>query len=377
MVAVGVEAMSSRSILVLAILVATLALPGASALGEEVFGAVDATHAFVSGTVAHAYHDAVAPLVWDETPQEEAARERQQSTYSSGDGRDAPHEHDAPSAQGEEEQAAQPGFVPSVSSLVPIPVTELGPAPKLDLAYLTSQVHDLSPLAPAQAPAAAPRVAAPAGPAPVGAAAAEPVASAAIVISPVAVAITAAAATAATTGSAAATVWERARRFLWLGLLYSRIAKERLLDHGSRERLLATIRATPGLAVADIAERTGLPRNTVTYHLRVLERERLVSSTRNGRNRLFFAPGSIEKRDQADALATLRHETTLAMARAIGETPGVDQKQLCARVGVSPSLAHWHADRLVASGVVDKRREGRSVRYYPGAAFGAVSARAA
>lgn len=369
--------MSPRTILVFAILVASLALPGASALGEEVFDTVDATRAHASGTAATAYQELVAPLFAEETPQEEAARESEERSRASRHSHDGTHDQSAEPAPAEEETAAQPGLARPLSSLVPLPVTGIGAAPKLDLAYLTSHVQTLAPLAPAEAPAAAPRVAAPAGPAPIAAAAADAGAPDAPAIDPIAVAVTAAAATAATTGSAVASLWERARRFLWLGLLYSRIAKERLLDHGSRERLLATIRATPGLAVADLAERTALPRNTVTYHLRVLERERLVSSTRNGRNRLFFAPGSLEKRDQAEAMATLRHETSLALARAIGESPGVDQKQLCARVGVSPSLAHWHADRLVASGVVDKRREGRSVRYYPGAAFDVVQARAA
>lgn len=376
MAAAGVEAMSPRIIPVLAILVASLALPGASALGE-VLDTVDETRSYAEATIATAYQEVVAPLFADETPQEEAARENEERSRSSSHTHDAAHDHGSQPAPADDEPAAKPSLARSVTALVPIPVTEIGAAPRLDLTYLTSHVESLSPLAPAEAPAAGPRVAAPVGPAPTEATGADAGAADALALDPIAVAVTAAAATAATTGSAAATLWERARRFLWLGLLYSRIAKERLLDHGSRERLLGTIRATPGLAVADLAERTGLPRNTVTYHLRVLERERLVSSTRNGRNRLFFAPGSLEKRVQADAMATLRHETTLAMARAIGETPGVDQKALCARVGVSPSLAHWHADRLVASGVVDKRREGRSVRYYPGAAFEIVSARAA
>ena len=183
--------------------------------------------------------------------------------------------------------------------------------------------------------------------------------------------------TAAAQQGAAGHLWERLRRLGFLALLYSRIAKERLLDHGSRERLLDAIRAKPGQAVADLVTTTGIPRNTVTYHLRVLEREGLASSTRNGRNRLFFAPGSLPQRASADAIATLRHQTTLAVAKQIGARPGVDQKAICETLGLSPSLAHWHADRLVATGLVDKRREGRFVRYYPGASFGIVEGRAA
>jgi len=361
--------MTSRIFTVLA-LVAVLALPSASALGEEVYATVDEVYAYSVGIAESAYTEVVDVLAGDTSGETEEA--------AAGEGEDADqHAHDgaqddAPPA---EEDAEEPTLLRPLRGLAPVPVVTDGPLPRIDLAYLDEQVQSLSPLAPA-APAAAPRAAAPLAPSSVEMAPAADAAPPAPV-APLAVAVTAAAATAASTGSAMAALWERVRRFGWLALLYSRIAKERLLDHASRERLLDAIRQKPGLAVADLAKETSLPRNTVTYHLRVLERERLASSTRNGRNRLFFAPGALPQRANADGFAALRHETTLAMARAIGANPGVDQKGLCERVGLSPSLAHWHADRLVASGLVDKRREGRYVRYYPGAAFGIVQARSA
>lgn len=185
---------------------------------------------------------------------------------------------------------------------------------------------------------------------------------------PVAPLMAAAVAT-ATAAPGFALCWDRLRRVALLSVLYTRIAREKILDHESRERLLAAIQASPGVAVADVADRVGLARNTAVYHIRRLESEGLVTTQRQGRTRLCFVAGSARERTQADALATLRHETTRSMAQAIRTQPGLDQQSLCARFGVTPSLAHWHATRLVASGIVRKVREGRHVRYYPEPAF--------
>lgn len=193
------------------------------------------------------------------------------------------------------------------------------------------------------------------------------------VVLPAAAALVAAAALAAAP-SASTFSWTRLRRFGFLALLYTRISKERLLDHERRDELLQAIRDQPGTAVTDLVKLTGVPRNTAVYHLTRLEREGLVSSMREGRTRLYFAPGSLEKRANSEALAALRHDTSRMIAMEIGQKPGLDQNALCQRFGLAPSLAHWHADRLISAGLVEKRREGRHVRYYPGSAFALVDA---
>ncbi|MFA5860791.1 MAG: winged helix-turn-helix transcriptional regulator [Candidatus Thermoplasmatota archaeon] len=171
--------------------------------------------------------------------------------------------------------------------------------------------------------------------------------------------------------------WERLRRFAPLAMLYTRIAKERLLDHGARERLIEAVRSSPGVALADAARIADLPRNTAVYHLMRLEKEGLVSSLRRGRTRLYFAPGALDQRENASAIAALRHPVTLDIATEVGAKPGLDQQALCQRFGIAPSLAHWHAARLVDAGIVTAQREGRRVRYYPGASYAVVRTRTA
>ncbi|HUR69100.1 MAG TPA: helix-turn-helix domain-containing protein, partial [Candidatus Thermoplasmatota archaeon] len=256
-------------ILGIVLVLATLALPAASAFGDVVYDAADQVDADLGAAL-----DAVfiaLPVVFDEPRGEDAAQERERA------------QHEEPARESASEPASPPSSAPAsggslggtlaapVARLVPVPVSNLvGAAPRLDLLAITGGVPDLSPAAaPARAPAPAPS----ALPAP--ASAPEPVAAASQTATVVALGV---AATASVAAPAAGALWERLRRLGFLALLYSRIAKERLLDHGTRERLLDAIRAQPGLAVADLAEAARVPRNTVTYHLRVLEREGLVSS---------------------------------------------------------------------------------------------------
>lgn len=355
---------------VLLLAFALFALPTAAAQAEDVLRLADEAVGAANGYIDDVNEwfapeePAPPPAEEEAPPHDEGAHEEQHGAH---DGRMG-HDGRAPEGASESEPAR---LVPApLRGLVPVPVLTDGPLPRIDLGML-ADVEDIVPLA---REGSAPQVTRiePAATAPTAAGAAPGHASSAATLAPAAIAV-AAAATAGGAPSAFSTLWDRLRRVGWLAVLYSRIAKERLLDHGARERLLDAVRAHPGASLADLARMTDAPRNTITYHMRVLEREGLVSSRRQGRHRLFFAPGAIERRDQAEAVATLRHETSRAMALTVGAEPGLDQKALCARVGVSPSLAHWHADRLVTSGVLEKRRDGRCVRYYPGAAFSVVS----
>lgn len=306
---------------------------------------------------------ALARMGADVSYEEGASREH----ASHDDARDEPAEPDEASSDAPRDPEGTDllGVATLPLDLPPLDLpVDLGILPEVDASLA---LPDLAPQTRASHAAPAAIV-----PRPAPAAASSDAPAAAAVAAPPTAAIVAAAIVAAQ--PAFSFSWERFRRFGLFALLYTRIAKENLLDHERREALLHAIRTNPGSAVADLVRLTNVPRNTAVYHLTRLEREGLVSSEREGRTRLYFAPGALEKRGHAEALAALRHDTSRAIALEIGQTPGLDQNTLCQRFGLAPSLAHWHADRLERSGIVEKRREGRRVRYYPGSAFPLVSA---
>jgi DNA-binding transcriptional ArsR family regulator len=280
--------------------------------------------------------------------------------------------HEEPASQ--PQPAASPSPQPAPSRQSP-PPSERSPLadiiPLIDFPPVLAPVDglvdgalDTVPLLPARADAdasGAPASAAPLAPVYVGHDAPAPAAPA----TPARALAAVAAVTAAAPVAASGALWERLRRLALAAALYTRIAKERLLDHGGREKLLVAIREHPGAPVTDLSVHAGIPRNTAVYHLHRLEREGLVSSTKNGRMRLYFAPGALDQRQRAPAIAVLRNPVTQRVAAEVGASPGLDQRALCARMGLAPSLAHWHATRLVEAGVMTRERDGRHVRYYP------------
>lgn len=184
----------------------------------------------------------------------------------------------------------------------------------------------------------------------------------------VALAVVAAAGAAGAASGLGALGLEKLRRLGGLaGLaLYTRLARTELLDHGVRDRIYAAIKERPGVTLQELAEAGGVGRTAAAYHLRVLGREGLVASRRDGRVRRFHANG--HQLDAAEKLAALGHPSGRALADVVTAEPGLDQSTLAERLGLSSSLAHWHLKRLEAAGVVAKSRDGRKVRYYPTAA---------
>lgn len=167
-------------------------------------------------------------------------------------------------------------------------------------------------------------------------------------------------------GSQIAPLWKRILGLIGVGA-FTRLEREGLFEHDARDRLYALIRESPGASLQELVADIGAGRNAVTYHLRVLEREGFVTSRREGRRRLYFPAGAtgVTAADSA-VCAALAHETARAIAEGVAAAPGLDQQSLCRAVGVQPSLAHWHVERLEKAGLVERVKEGRRVRYFPG-----------
>jgi predicted transcriptional regulator len=158
----------------------------------------------------------------------------------------------------------------------------------------------------------------------------------------------------------------------FLAPLYTRIAPDAVLMHGAREKIYRLIRDEPGIHAHEVAARLGLGWGTAVYHLKLLERNSLVVSRHEGRYKRFFVTGD-QRIQHREAVALLRNATSRSIATAVAAQPGQIQKQLCQALGVSPSLASWHLQRLEASGLVTAERLGRAVRYNPGPAWGELA----
>jgi predicted transcriptional regulator len=122
-----------------------------------------------------------------------------------------------------------------------------------------------------------------------------------------------------------------------------------------------------------VARELKLSWGTAVYHLQVLERHGMLVARPTGRYRCFFAVGD-PLADAPRALAVLRSRTARALAQAVAEEPGIVQKALCARVGVSAALASWHLARLEREEIVLVERGPRWTSYRAGPAWPRVEA---
>ena len=176
--------------------------------------------------------------------------------------------------------------------------------------------------------------------------------------------------------AALAYFWPRVKLFLTLLALplYTRIERTAVLEHEKRDEIYELIRAQPGIHAHEIGERAQIGWGTTVYHLKLLEQHSLVVSKKSGRYKRFFV-NTGEYTKKKDAYGALRNDTAKAVADFIVNHPGCSQKELCAALGIQPSLASWHVDKLEGVELVKRVKDGRQVRYFAGPAWESLNVR--
>jgi uncharacterized repeat protein (TIGR01451 family) len=140
--------------------------------------------------------------------------------------------------------------------------------------------------------------------------------------------------------------------------LYTKLKREHILDHETRGMIRGYVVANPGDHFNAIKEGLGLTNGTLAYHLRVLERERIVRSKKDGKFRRFYP---YEMRVSENGEPTEMQQTILAI---IDETPGINQKDIAGFLGVTQPTVNYHIERLKEMGHVRVVRKGVRVLYF-------------
>lgn len=149
------------------------------------------------------------------------------------------------------------------------------------------------------------------------------------------------------------------------GPLFSRIASHKILDNDVRNRVHECISTNPGVTIKEVTQLLGIGWGTAVYHLARLEQERLIISERHRQFRRYFKNGGGIVNDDKAAFSELKNPMTQRLASEIKIHPGSAQKDLCATVGISASLAHKYLSRLEHAHLLTKQREWKTVKYFP------------
>ncbi|MHB8586121.1 MAG: winged helix-turn-helix transcriptional regulator [Thermoplasmatota archaeon] len=148
----------------------------------------------------------------------------------------------------------------------------------------------------------------------------------------------------------------------FLCAFYSRIPRSRILEHPTRRRLLELVRETPGLTMLDAQSALDLGWGTLIHHVERLETEGFIVSDHRGSRRLFAA-GELPAADRAK-VALLASPARAKIGEFLADHPGASQKDMCAALGLSASVASKHVAKLRDVGLITEERSWREVRYF-------------
>ncbi len=149
----------------------------------------------------------------------------------------------------------------------------------------------------------------------------------------------------------------------WCTLGLRRAVRRGVLSHPVRAAIYDYIRTHPGTSFSVIAERNGINRGTLHYHLYVLLREGRVSERREGGRTTYFENDGKYSTDEKRILSRIRGGTGGEICRYLARSRSATRSEIACRMGITPSSVSWHLSRLSSSGIVVSEREGGTTTY--------------
>ena len=150
--------------------------------------------------------------------------------------------------------------------------------------------------------------------------------------------------------------------------LYTKLHKEKILDHFARGRIYEYIKMNPGVSFSTLRSELDTGNGTLTYHLVTLEREELIKSTKEGRNRCFYLTGTkVHTPGLGDDLKSMLQGVDRKIYSMIMTRPGITQTQIFDEMSESklaPRTVSLHIKTLERRGLIRLSRDGKDKRCF-------------
>jgi hypothetical protein len=143
-------------------------------------------------------------------------------------------------------------------------------------------------------------------------------------------------------------------------VLYTRIAKPRILDQTVRGRVYDLVAREPGIHAGQLMRALDAAEGQTAYHLGVLAREKVIVSMGLPGMKHWFVTGRYTPTDMK-AIATLRDPTRRRLYEAVVANPGATLGDVCAAVRISVAQGSRAAQRLERVGLIERRALGRTL----------------
>lgn len=152
--------------------------------------------------------------------------------------------------------------------------------------------------------------------------------------------------------------------FAWVvvflfAVLFMRLRGADILDNFNRGRIMGYISAKPGASFTDIRDSLKMANGGLAYHLSVLQKLELVTSTRDGRARRFYPIGKSAAQGDTHFLGTTESE----ILEQLEKNGPLSNAALAELLSMSRQRIHYNLRLLEGRGLVD--REGVLWRVSP------------
>lgn len=135
--------------------------------------------------------------------------------------------------------------------------------------------------------------------------------------------------------------------------------------HPLRREIYQLVCETPGSYFFEIVSELAAPQGTLSWHLRMLEKDGLIKSEKFGGKRLFF-PKMLRSESAEKAFAILKNDTAAKVFDHIINNPGCYQSEIADKLNIHHDTVRHHILRLQEAELIDIIRDGRTVKYFPG-----------
>lgn len=130
----------------------------------------------------------------------------------------------------------------------------------------------------------------------------------------------------------------------------------------NRKRIFKCIQNDPGVHLRKICKDLELGMGDTQYHLNWLEKSGQIKSRRINLHRHYYSVALPEKDEVI--IAFLRKETARDILIYLIENPGSTQSDIVNFKHFSAPTISWHMSRLIDSGIIIGKREGKVTRYF-------------
>jgi len=133
-------------------------------------------------------------------------------------------------------------------------------------------------------------------------------------------------------------------------------------QNSNTQRVLQFIQQNPGCHLREIKRELDMAMGTVQYHLNLLEKEGKVISEKQYLYKNYFPVGMFTP-DEKNILRVLKLETSRDIIMFVIEKSNPTQTEIVEKLGMSAASISWNLSRLIESGIIEERKDGKFKRY--------------